>query len=243
MKAVFPLMKVSIIIAILDSHRIVRKQIKYFRRMNLPDDVEVILVDDGSTPPLYFPNHGVKNLNICATNNFRPWTQPCARNLGARIALGEYLFMTDIDHILSEEAILAVRDFTGDKMRFPQAFAVLNAGGGFVQDPEILFQYGLDRKRYQKAGLVAGHHCNTFAIRKSIYVDLDGYHPRYCKMGVHALHEDSKFYHKYLGGVKAGKYKEVEIGPEIYVYPGMAKCRSISEIDPLGLFHKLSRDK
>jgi glycosyltransferase involved in cell wall biosynthesis len=243
MKRVFPSIKVSIIIAVLDSHKIVRKQIKYFRRLSLPDDVEIILVDDGSNPPLIFPDHGIKNLTICATLNFKPWTQPCARNLGARIALGEHLMMTDIDHIFSKEAILAVRDFDGDKMRFPQAFAVLNAGGGLVQDPEILFQHGLSKEYYQVKGLVAGHHVNTFAIRKSVYMDLDGYHPKYCEMGIHALHEDSKFYHNYLKGMASGKYKEMKMGPDVYVYPGMAKCKSIAEIDPLNLFHKLSRDE
>ena len=45
-------MKVSIVIAILDSHEIVRRQLLHFDKMRLPDDVEVIFVDDGSRPPL-----------------------------------------------------------------------------------------------------------------------------------------------------------------------------------------------
>lgn len=44
--------KLSIIIPVLNSHEIVRRQIEHFRKMNLPDDVELIIVDDGSDPPL-----------------------------------------------------------------------------------------------------------------------------------------------------------------------------------------------
>lgn len=44
--------KLSIIIPVLNSHEIVRRQIKHFKRMDLPDDVELIIVDDGSDPPV-----------------------------------------------------------------------------------------------------------------------------------------------------------------------------------------------
>jgi len=44
--------KLSIIIPVLNSHEIVRRQIKHFKKMDLPDDVELIIVDDGSDPPL-----------------------------------------------------------------------------------------------------------------------------------------------------------------------------------------------
>lgn len=243
MKLVFPPIKVSIIIAILDSRWIVKRYLRHFKRMDLPDDIEIILMDDGSDPPLCFPDHEVQNLNIYPTGNKKPWTQPCARNLGAKIALGKYLLMTDIDHILSKEAIMAARDFDGDKMNFPRYFAVLNRGGKIIQDPDTLFRYGLHKRFRERTIFTAGVHTNTFAIKKSIYEELDGYHPKYCEMGIHALHEDNNFYNKYIKYVKVGKYKPVITGPKIYVYPGMAKCKSISEIDPSGLFHKLSRDK
>jgi len=44
--------KLSIIIPVLNSHEIVRRQIEHFRKMNLSDDVELIIVDDGSVPAL-----------------------------------------------------------------------------------------------------------------------------------------------------------------------------------------------
>jgi len=45
-------MKLSIIIPVLNSHEIVRRQIEHFRKMDLSDDVELIIIDDGSDPPL-----------------------------------------------------------------------------------------------------------------------------------------------------------------------------------------------
>ncbi|KKT34565.1 MAG: hypothetical protein UW23_C0034G0004 [Candidatus Collierbacteria bacterium GW2011_GWA1_44_12] len=41
-------MKLSIIIAFYNSHEAVKRQVKYFSSMDLPDDIEFILVDDGS---------------------------------------------------------------------------------------------------------------------------------------------------------------------------------------------------
>jgi len=44
--------RLSIIIPVLNSHEIVRRQIAHFEKMDLPDDIELIIVDDGSDPPL-----------------------------------------------------------------------------------------------------------------------------------------------------------------------------------------------
>ena len=110
-------MKISIIIPIFNSHKAVARQVKYFNRMNLPDDIEFIFVDDGSNPPLDIADYDLKNLRIYHTNDKRPWTQGLARNAGAKLAKGEYLFMTDIDHIISREAIDDVYKFNGAKNR------------------------------------------------------------------------------------------------------------------------------
>ena len=43
-------MKLSIVIAILNSHEIVRRQLLFLKKMDLPNDIEVVFVDDGSRP-------------------------------------------------------------------------------------------------------------------------------------------------------------------------------------------------
>ena len=43
-------MRLSIIIPVLNSHEVVRRQLLHFERIGLPPDTELILVDDGSDP-------------------------------------------------------------------------------------------------------------------------------------------------------------------------------------------------
>ena len=57
-------MKISIIIAVYNSHGAVARQVKYFKAMNLPADIEFIFVDDGSNPPLNIADYDLPNLRI-----------------------------------------------------------------------------------------------------------------------------------------------------------------------------------
>jgi glycosyltransferase involved in cell wall biosynthesis len=208
-------MKVSIIIAVLDSREVLRKQARYFRSLQLPQDTEIIILDDGSKPPLEV-DVTPENFSLIPTNDFRPWSQPCARNFGAEHAKGEFLLMTDIDHILSKEAIEAVRKFDGDKMMFPRHWAVLNEEGKICQEPEILFEYGLSKELYEQRGLHGGHHANTFAMRKSIYQELGGYDESFCgKYGG----DDTNFSKRYGKHHYSGNCKRHAMGPRIFVYP------------------------
>ena len=108
-------MKLSIIISVLNSQEVVRRQLLHWEKVGLHkmDDVEIILIDDGSDTPLHqeleLEIDIFLNLRIFETNDKRPWTVELARNLGARMAEGEYVLMTDIDYILPKKAIEAVR--------------------------------------------------------------------------------------------------------------------------------------
>ena len=236
-KVVFKHTKISIVIPVFNSHKVVRRQLKHFKRMNLPDNIEIILMDDGSDPPLKakFENHTVRNLNIYPTGDTRPWTQPCAKNLGAKIAQGDYLLITDIDHILSRELISAVEQFDGDKMEFTRSFAVLSSRGEIMRDPQTLFRYGLSPARYKKRKLRIYKHTNTFAMRKKIFEELDGYHPRHCKKGIHDIYDDNHLFSKYKKYAAAGYCQPSQMGPEVYVFPSTAR-------DKFNLFHNLRRD-
>lgn len=227
-------MKISIVITVLESYMIVKRQIKHFKSLNLPDNIEIIFIDDGSDPPISFPNHRLKNFNIYPTGDKRPWSQACARNLGAKIAEGEFLLMTDIDHILTREAIATVENFTGDKMRFSRAYAVLDKHGKINQKPKTLFKYGLSRQHYKRRGLSAIRHTNTFAIRRSIYFEIGGYPERFCNRPKGGNKGDRTFYNQYKKHFLDGKCEPEVVGPQILTYPGLP-------LDPLGVFHKLKR--
>lgn len=227
-------LSVSIVITVLESYSIVERQIKYFKSLNLPDNIEIIFMDDGSNPPNSFPGHGLRNFNIYPTGDIRPWSQACARNRGAEIAQGKYLLMTDIDHILTREAIDAVNNFEGDKMRFTRSYAVLDKDGGINQEPEVLFRYGLSRRYYKRKGLNVRRHTNTFAMKRDIYFEIGGYDEKFCNRPKGGNKGDAPFYHRYKRHYLAGNCKEEVVGPEIHTYPGLPE-------DTLGLFHKLKR--
>lgn len=232
-------MKISIIISIYNSHKVFYRQIKYFTKMNLPDDVEFIFVDDGSNPPL---TGEMKNMRILQTNNKLAWTQGLGRNLGALKATGEYFLMTDIDHILSKEAIMDVYSFTGDKMEFPRYFGVLLEDGTLTQDPAVLEEYGLDMNRLKtKRGLYASWHGNTWAMKKSTFELLGGYNKKVCRRGYHTGKDDRTFNHVWKR-YAAGRGIQSAAGSKIYIFP-IGRYHVNRDTNPKGLFHNLSYEQ
>jgi len=239
-------MKVSIVIAVLDSHEIVRRQALHFKKMGLPETVEIILVDDGSSVPIKDINS--KILNIYYTNNRRPWTQGIARNFGVSKAKGEFIFITDIDHIITKEAIDAVLNFDGDKMVFPRYYGILDEDGNIVCNEKSMLEFGLHpvRVRTRRGYMCAGLHGNTFAIRKSIFDKIGGYDPRLCETGFHMggrfASEEGRFNIKYNRMLRHGEVKQQVVGPKVYCYP-IGKFRVDGNNNPFGLFHTLSLEQ
>ena len=239
-------MQVSIVIAVLNSHKIVVRQLRHFKMMNLPEDVEFILVDDGSNPPLACETCGLRNLHIYYTNEKRPWTQGLARNLGASKATGEYLFFTDIDHIISREAIDAVLNFNGDRMTFPRYFGIFDRKGNLHTDKNSVLAFGLDPGYYKRHKLNAGVHGNTQAIRRTLFNDLGGYDPKYCQSLFHVggrfMSEERNFNIKWSRYVKKHKGVKEAVGPKIYHYP-VSKFHVNKNNNPHGMFHSLSLEQ
>jgi glycosyltransferase involved in cell wall biosynthesis len=235
------MIRLSIIICAYESYGVVERQMKYFKAMDLPDDIEIILVDDGSNPR--HPMYDLKNLRVLYTNDKRPWTQGLARNSGVKHANGEYIFCTDVDHILSKEAIMEAYNFVGDnKMIFPRYLAILDENGVLHQDSETLLDYGMDSVRLTNSrGLFASYHGNTYVLKKSIFALLGGNPVKACTYGFHAgskKGEDSYFATKWNHwAVKTGN--KVVAGPPIYLFP-IGRYNVNYDLNPKGLFHRLS---
>ena len=231
-------MQVSIVIAILNSHKVVVRQIRHFKIMKLPNDVEIILVDDGSNPPILYTaeSTGLKNLMVLATHDKRPWTQGLARNLGASHATGKYLFVTDIDHIITREAIEAVRNFEGDLMVFPRYYGILDRYGNLLNDWKTMMEFGA-RPRNRMSG---GYHMNTFAMKKSIFDSIGGYDRKHCERMFHVggrfTSEEGALFSKYRRIARGG---QAVAGPATYFYP-TGQFRVDGNHNPFGLFHTLS---
>lgn len=217
-------MKLSIIISVYESYEIVRRQLLYLNSLNLP--IEIIIVDDGSNPPIEGASY--------RTDSKLAWTQGLARNLGASKATGEYLFMTDIDHILSREAIEDALNFTGNKMIFRRQIGILDENGGLTQDREVLKDWG-----YEKENLDASVHGNTFVMKKTIFEELGGYSNKHSTWGFHPITkrgDDVNFNHRWNK-----KYGIVPtIGRDIYMFP-TGRFNKDGNLNPKGLFHNLSQ--
>ena len=228
--------KLSIILPVLNSHEVVRRQLLHFERMKLPGDTEIILVDDGSDPPL--ENTAGIRMRIHPTNDRRPWTWALARNAGARLATGEYLLMFDIDHIVPGDAVRFIREFNGDKVQFVREIGVLDENGYCTQDRKILETYGWPKSR----GLGIGPLPNNFAMRRELFWELGGYREDLF-MRPYPQGEDRDFRSKWRTYELAhgGDGSMVcPIRPRIFMFPN-GKYLGDVDADPQGLFHGLTR--
>lgn len=214
---------------------VVKRQIRHFKRMNLKD-VEILLMDDGSDPPLKSVYAPRSPIHIYPTGDTRPWSQACARNLGAKLATGEYLLMTDIDHILTKELIESAKNFAGSRLVWRRQYGVLNTRSILTQDIPTLRRYGMDMKHYKKHGLRVNMHTNSFCIRADIFKKLGGYPGFVCNRPLAGNKGDKYFYQRFHKGYKVGMYKwqTLDTNNFIYTYPGLPE-------DPLGIFHNLKR--
>ena len=204
-------MKLSIIIPVLESHEIVRRQLLYLSRLiryNQFTDLEVFFIDDGSEKPIVdYINKGDdfyfykirENLFRCYTENFyifethdkQPWSQPRAKNSVSKIIHGEYMLTTDIDHILTAEALenLLTQDF--DKMIFSRKYGYLDYDGTLFTERDKLLSLGYKNEYID----IEDVHSHTFCIKKSVFTDqLHGYDESYCgKYG----HDDTEFHKRF----------------------------------------------
>lgn len=229
-------MKLSIIIPVLNSHEMVRRQLLHFTRMGLPKDTELIIVDDGSDPPL--TNTSDMAVRIHRTNDKRPWTWALARNAGARVASGEYLLMFDVDHIVPAAAVGFLRRFDGYKVQFTREFGVLDENGVLKTDRDTLTEYGLPLQR----GLKIGPLPNNFAMRRDLFWELGGYREDlverpYPQGEDRAFRSAWRTYELAHGGEGSLVCAQ---RPRMYMVPN-GKYLGDVDADPKGLFHGLSR--
>lgn len=229
--------RVSIVIPVLDSHEVLRRQFLNFELMGVPDDVEVIIVDDGSDPPLAY--EGKLPVRMHVTNDTRPWTWALARNAGARIAQGKYLLMYDVDHFITRNLLDYVRAFNGQKIQFLREFAILDGAGRFVQDLEALVKYGFPRERYKTRRFKLSPLPNNFAMRRDVFWELGGYREDLVERA-YPQGEDRLFKKAWYMWEEAGKGKVHHERPTMYMFPNGYFCGDV-DYNPFGLFHKLTR--
>lgn len=235
-------MKVSIVIAVLDSPEVVRRQMLHFAEMPLPDDVEIVIVDDGSNPPLCRDDYAVERLRVFRHEMPAAWTQPAARNYGARQASGEYVLCTDIDHIITRTLLDVVRQGKYDWYKFRREVAVLDKNGQLIQTPEAVLEYGYEPHRLQKHRFTIPPHTNSFAILRQLYLDVGGVSEHRVGSGKHPNREEIPFRRKLHPMVERGDITLIpdEDRPTLLMIPNGRYCGQ-KDFNPFGLFHNLPR--
>jgi len=237
-------MKLSVVVSVLNSHEIVRRQLLYFSKMGLPDDVEIIYLDDGSDPPLK-DTIGLKNLIIHPTYDYREWTVALARNMGARIAKGRNILMTDIDFIIPKNVIDIGREFKGHKRRFKRKFGILDEQGNFTQSFNALRSYGLTEERIKRKGTNLPPHPNHFIMSREVFWDMGGYDENKMNIPYPKCTDDGAFKARWVEAVNNGKYKDDDpvSRPYLYMFPSGQFCHDAEDLDfnPFNLFHGLTR--
>jgi hypothetical protein len=119
-------------------------------------------------------------------------------------------------------------------MEFTREFAVLNNKGMITQDLDTLVKYGYPRRRYRRRKFRIYKHTNTFAMRRKIFWELNGYSEKRCDTGTHPTHDDLQLNSEYRKYAKQGKCSKPVLGPITYCFPAVDK-------DPKKLFHNLQR--
>lgn len=225
-------MRLSCIIPVLNSQEVLRRQLLHFERIGLPNDTELILVDDGSDPPI--ENTSSLPVQLIRTHDTRPWTWALARNAGARLATGDILLMYDLDHIVTRDVLDCVLSTPAPRIGFRREFGVLTADGQLTQDRGVLASYGLPLA----ADLRLHGHQNSFAMRRDLFWELGGYREDLIGRS-YPQGEDTGFF-KTWKAYRDAHHLEDCTGPPLYHFPNGRFCGDV-DYNPLGLFHNLSR--
>jgi hypothetical protein len=218
--------KLSLIVNVLESYPVVRRQLLHLGRILTPE-CELILVDDGSSPPLKDTCDAVAkpyDFVLESTHDRRPWTQPRARNIGASLARAPKLLFFDIDHILTEEVVGLCLGYAGDKLHWTRRPGILDEEGKVVTDRDVLLAHGLTDES-------PGVHANSFLIRRHLFDLVGGYDERFCgRYGG----DDIDFNARYDRLCREGRARPAEVRGEGYYYPNPARVKE--------LFHPLRRE-
>jgi len=238
-------MLLSVVISVLNSHEIFRRQCLWWKSLNLPSDVEFIIIDDGSDHPLEdivgVPNLRILRRDPLLINASRVWTVELARNLGARESRGKFLLMTDIDYIIPRESIEAAATLTEDKARFKREFGILDVNGCLSQDFNDLRDYGLLESRIRERGTRLPPHPNNFIIRKSTFFDVGCYREDLVARP-YPNRGDTYFKRVWAKALTEGKVTEqhADLRTTLYMFPNGQYCGDV-DYNPFGLFHTLTR--
>lgn len=161
------------------------------------ESVEIVLVDDCSPEPaIAVPRPDrLPPLSIYRVTEDRPWHQHAARNLGAHVAAGPWLLLTDMDHMLPESSAASLLK----RIRM-----------GSLDETTT---YMLDRVEADTGAPTLGRdgtpkpHPNSFVLTREHFWRIGGYDEDYC--GVYGT--DGLFRSRAFKGGNRGHLKRIAL--------------------------------
>jgi hypothetical protein len=118
--------------------------------------VEYVLVDDCSPGPVAIPPEMPINLTLARVKERRAWNQHGSRNLGMKLAEGDWVIASDIDHLLSAEDLERLLSME--------------------KSPDSVYYFG----RRREDGTAKHPHPNSYLISRATYWEVGGYDEDFC---------------------------------------------------------------
>lgn len=144
--------RVTLVLPFYENHDFIQTQIRQWQEWHqLRTHVEVIVVDDGSPTPLEPLSVGGVRLRQFRIDVDVRWNWLAARNIGARYAAGEWLLLTDMDHLVPTDTMFAA------------IYGRL--------DPTVVYAF----RRLEHTGERIKPHSASFLMTKELFWKIGGY--------------------------------------------------------------------
>jgi hypothetical protein len=152
------MIRLSLVYPYYNNHRCLERQFELWTHLppELAPQVEYVLIDDGSPEPVELSPSGPINLTLVRINEDKPWNQHGARNLGMKLAEGEWAVASDVDHLLPAEGLALVL--------------------GMERAPGSVYYFS----RRREDGTPKHPHPNSFLIERRAFWSVGGYDEDFC---------------------------------------------------------------
>ncbi len=152
------MIKLSLVYPYYNNPRCLERQLAIWSSLppEIAGQVEYVLVDDGSPEPAALELPGPVNITLARIKREKPWNQHGARNLGMKVAEGEWAVASDIDHLLPAAGLELIL--------------------GMDKDPGSVYYFA--RKR--EDGSARHPHPNSFLIQRKAFWSVGGYDEDFC---------------------------------------------------------------
>lgn len=182
-------MRLSVIMPYYRNPRILTRQLLVWRNewtASAKQDIEIVIVDDGSPDDTAAEalasmwggdRAGLPPISLYRVKEDRLWHQHGARNLGAHVAQGERLLMTDMDHVVPGSTLAEVLRLLPELgKREVITFGRVDAPRTLTWRAEHWPEFA--RTRREDGSLKP--HVNSFVVSRAHYWRLGGYDESLC---------------------------------------------------------------